>query len=255
MQSKSVSQIKFFEPASATAQATQGLLDIDEPNFDFRLIDDQQTVSLAQPQTHFGFVLRGEVGVGIDQRAYPLCSGMHFVVPAGADNAGKVDLRIDGSVIVVSQSNYQGLFRIGGPIEKKGRLQYIDGCSDTLLIPPVVKGDPCLNLLKIPPDTNQTFHVHPSFRFGVIVSGNGFCDWPGGTHVLHPGSVFYIPSDGEHRFRTRSDALSVIAFHPESDFGPEDDNHPMVNKTIVNGVSASQLSYQERKIVADKDPS
>ena len=32
-------------------------------------------------------------------------------------------------------------------------------------------GDPCLNLLHIPPSTRQSAHTHPSIRVGLIVSG------------------------------------------------------------------------------------
>ena len=35
--------------------------------------------------------------------------------------------------------------------------------------------------------------------------------------------------------------MDVIAFHPDSDFGPTDIEHPMINRTIVNGVKASEL--------------
>jgi hypothetical protein len=36
--------------------------------------------------------------------------------------------------------------------------------------------------------------------------------------------------------------MDVIAWHPDSDFGPEDDDHPMVNRTIVDGVSAAKIA-------------
>ena len=35
--------------------------------------------------------------------------------------------------------------------------------------------------------------------------------------------------------------MRILAFHPDSDFGPDHQFHPMVNKTMVNGVSANQL--------------
>lgn len=233
--------IRFYD--LSTADAADGLLlDIEQPHFDFRLIASSQEVTLPSGQTHFGFVCGGDAELIIENRSYPICEGMHFTA------FGDAILKTTGGAIAVSQKNWRGMFSIGGPIESEGRLRYIDGCSDTLLIPPVVKGDACLNFLKIPPFTDQTSHTHPSFRFGIIVAGNGFCDSPTGTEELYPGKVFYIPTDGQHRFRTQSEALSVIAFHPDSDFGPEDDNHPMVNKTIVNGVPAAQLSHQQRGI-------
>jgi hypothetical protein len=41
--------------------------------------------------------------------------------------------------------------------------------------------------------------------------------------------------------------MDVIAFHPDSDFGPEDENHPMINRTIVNGVSANAIDEIKTK--------
>jgi len=239
--------IVFFD-AGSTEPAGNGLLNIDVADFDFRLVIGQQKVLLAPNQTHFGFVYRGETRLCVDQRSYPLCGGMHFTA------AGSAVFESAGLSIIVSQINYQGLFHIGGPIENEGRLRYIDGCSDTLLISPTVKGDACLNFLKIPPCTNQTFHTHPSFRFGMIVDGSGYCDSPAGIEKLEAGKVFFIPANGQHRFRTETDSLSVIAFHPDSDFGPEDDNHPMVNKTIVDGIPAAQLSHQQRGISVGDRP-
>jgi len=33
----------------------------------------------------------------------------------------------------------------------------------------------------------------------------------------------------------------VIAFHPDSDFVPQDEDHSMINRTMVDGVSANKL--------------
>jgi hypothetical protein len=35
--------------------------------------------------------------------------------------------------------------------------------------------------------------------------------------------------------------MRVVAYHPDSDFGPQDEDHPMINRTIVDGVSASKI--------------
>lgn len=203
------------------------------------------TKTLLENQTHFGFVSEAPVDLIVDGRCYPLVAGMYFMTP------GPITIRGEGNALVISDLNRIGLFSIGGPIENTGRLRYIDGCSDTLLISPTVKGDPCLNFLKLPPNTNQTSHVHPSFRLGVIVSGSGHCDGPSHTQTLTAGKIFYIPANCEHRFRTQNQSLSVIAFHPDSDFGPWDDDHPMVNKTIVDGTPAAQLTHDQRRISAD----
>ena len=48
--------------------------------------------------------------------------------------------------------------------------------------------------------------------------------------------------NGTHSFMTpETNGMDVIAFHPDSDFGATDINHPMINRTIVDGVSANML--------------
>ena len=135
----------------------------------------------------------------------------------------------------MSMAATRGLFQIGGPVEETGRLRYIDGCSDTLLIAPPMLGDPCLNLLHIPPGTHQTEHTHPSLRVGIVVDGAGVCRTPDGETPLTPGLVFAIRTDGRHSFHTEDTALRIVAWHPDSDFGPTHAQHPMLNRTLVNG--------------------
>lgn len=151
--------------------------------------------------------------------------GMYF-----AANGGSVS---GGQGLVIMAAGYRSLWQIGGPLEPSGRLRYIDGCSDTLLISPPRLGDPCLNHLHIPPHTDQTPHTHPSARLGVILNGSGECRTPDGVYPLQPGMGWYIPTGCLHSFFTRTDALDVVAWHPDSDFGPRDDDHPMINRTIV----------------------
>ncbi|MEZ6018333.1 MAG: cupin domain-containing protein [Planctomycetota bacterium] len=117
-------------------------------------------------------------------------------------------------------------------------MRYIDGCTDSLLIPPVVLGDPCLNLLHIPPGTHQTQHVHPSIRVGTILSGTGTCETPGGKIALEPGLDFVIRAGGRHSFHTAGEALRVLAWHPDSDCGPSHEDHPMLNRTWIDASGA-----------------
>lgn len=35
--------------------------------------------------------------------------------------------------------------------------------------------------------------------------------------------------------------MDVIAYHPDSDTGPTYDDQPMINRTIVDGVSAADI--------------
>ena len=139
-----------------------------------------------------------------------------------------------------------GLMSVGGPAENEGRLKYIDGCTDSLLIPPIMLGDPCLNLLYFPPDIDQTAHTHPSDRIGIVMSGKGKCvAWQDGVEEsidLVAGMIWVIHTDGVHKFQTPyGESMRVLAYHPDSDYGPTHQFHPMLNRTIVDGVSANQL--------------
>lgn len=177
--------------------------------------------------TAFGMVTTGQTQLrDAETRAFDLSAGMFFVLPDGGVARG-------GSGLVIAWTGYRGLRQIGGPLEATGRLRYIDGCSDTLLVCPPRLGDPCLNHLHIPPRTDQTPHTHPSMRIGVILRGTGECRTPDGSYPLEPGMGWYIPTGCLHSFFTQDEALDVIAWHPDSDFGPRDDDHPMINRTQI----------------------
>src|SRR5713226_1998268 len=192
-------------------------------------------LQMGEGATHFGYVYEGYPALNCHAGQFNLSPGLYFSV----NNTASIHGNSKG--IIVSRLGYQGFFLIGGPVEEKGRLKYIDGCTDSLLIPPVLMGDPCLNLLYFPPAINQTQHTHPSMRVGMVIRGSGCCLTPSETIPLFPGQVFVIPANGLHSFYTETSSMTVIAYHPDSDFGPTHENHPMINRTIVNGVSASEL--------------
>lgn len=192
---------------------------------------------------------------------------------------------VGGQGIIIERKKFdRGWMQVVGPIEKEGRLKYIDGCTDTLLIPPVKKGDPCLNHLHFPPAITQTPHTHPTVRVGIVHKGYGKCVTPWGNIVLKPGMIFVIHENeqpgnmnkvamprwtpkikiqapdlskggdltnhieilegipGTHSFNTGdTSSMDVIAWHPDSDFGPTDEDHPMINRTIVEGISAKHI--------------
>src|SRR5262245_29721447 len=164
-------------------------------------------------------------------------AGGYALVPGGASVEG-------GAGLIIYTPAYVGLAHVGGPVEPAGRLHYIDGCSDSLLICPATKGEPCLNLLHLPPGIHQTEHTHPSARIGIILRGQGFCHTPDQTFPLVPGMFWLIPPNGRHSFHTEDDSLDVFAWHPDSDFGPSHDAHPMLNRTIVEGVSAADETHR-----------
>ena len=110
--------------------------------------------------THYGVVLEGPAELRTGHGTFTLGTGFYFSVPGRFELSG-------GRGMLASKTSYTGFFKIGGPIETHGRLRYIDGCTDSLLISPPVKGDPCLNFLYIPPNLDQTAHTHPSCRIGL----------------------------------------------------------------------------------------
>lgn len=190
------------------------------------------------PGCVFGYVLDGENSFIRRNRVnFGLLPGSYFVTA----KANTQLFSPGGRILLINAVGRDFPFMVGGPIEPRGRLKYIDGCTDSLVIPPWRMGEPCLNHLHIPAWTEQTMHTHPSDRIGTIVRGFGHCVTPEGITELLPGMVWRIPANGLHRFRTEDMSLDIIAWHPDSDFGPTDDDHPMLNRSMVNGVSAAEL--------------
>lgn len=227
---------------------------IDEPNpltgaqmqtqlYGFENISDPTNVTAEVPSgrdadvpdmTCYGYVMGGGVNVWDGHNhgdGVVLKAGRWFCFPS----AIRMHLHPGTRVVVCAALGYLGLRSFGGPLERAGRLRYIDGCSDTILAMPPVLGDPVLNHLHFPSDTVQTMHQHPSVRCGAIAGGAGDCRTPDGIEALEPGMIWLIPAGSDHLFSTMFAPLDVVAFHPDSDWGPTDDDHPMLNRTWVDG--------------------
>jgi hypothetical protein len=195
---------------------------------------NQEALELQAGGTYFGYVQEGTATLHCKAGEFQLQTGMYFSTPGEATISC-------GKGIAILRPGYKGFFQIGGAIEDRGRLKYIDGCTDSLLIPPVLKGDPCLNLLYFPQGINQTQHTHPSNRVGLVARGFGECITPHGSTPLFPGQIFIIHANGLHSFRTDDSDMTVIAYHPDSDFGATHEDHPMINRTMVDGISAAKI--------------
>ncbi len=117
-----------------------------------------------------------------------------------------------------------------------GRLSYIDGCSNLNIIGPSRNGDPCVNQLYFTPRTKQTMHIHPSFRIGMVVEGEGkavyMIDGKLKSKIIKKYDIFLISRQMAHYFQTEKSILSVVVFHPDSDGGPTDDFNPMHSRTF-----------------------
>lgn len=175
------------------------------------------------------FVLEGKIQFKNKYISVDIVEGMYLSQLAQC----QISLRRHTKIMLIIADDAGCLSQIGGPVESMGRLKYIDGCSDTLLISPSRLGEPCLNLLYFPSHTLQTQHHHPSFRFGVVISGEGESVSQGETLPLKSGDCFFIPAFVKHKFNTYEKAMNIIAFHPDSDWGPTDEFHPMKNRTVI----------------------
>lgn len=194
-----------------------------------------EDIILTDSGHHFGYIASGTANLCTPIGKFPVPIGCYFSI------AGECLLTGIGTGLLVTHFGYRGLFSIGGPIEGVGRLRYIDGCSDSVLVSPPRVGDPCLNMLYVPPHIDQTPHTHPSLRIGIIVSGQGCCKTPMGNEDMRPGDVFMLPKDLVHSFHTSSEPMRIVVYHPDSDCGPSDDVHPMVTRTLVDSKPASEI--------------
>jgi quercetin dioxygenase-like cupin family protein len=207
------------------------------------------TTRLEAEATHYGYLLDGQCVAREHGRTVELRPNSFFCI------AGAAVLEGPGQCVVTTRFGHSGITLFGGEVEDWGRLAYIDGCTDTLLVSPLRRGDPCLNALYFPAATRQTPHVHPSARCGVIIGGSGTCKTRRGDHPLRKGDIFFLPPETHHSFCTDErpvasrSALTVLAFHPDSDFGPTDTNHPMINRTyfkFLHRLVSSEASVEPR---------
>jgi hypothetical protein len=148
---------------------------------------------------------------------------------------GPFDVVCQGLVIMFERISYRGLVS-AGRLEDRGRLAFMDGCSDTVLIAPPQAGDPVLNHLHIPSTVKQSPHFHTSDRLGVVTGGSGVA-WIGRDDVsevrLQRGSIFCVEAHEVHSFETNEESLDIVVFHPDSDWGPTDAVHPMRTRSVL----------------------
>ena len=171
-----------------------------------------------------------DTNILLGTKSYKICSNQFFCF---AIEEKQCLISSSGLLWYTVRYGFKGQ-NVQGDVEKTGRLTYIDGCSDTLLVYPPRRGDPSLNFLKFPESINQTFHTHPSIRMGVVVDGNGVASLKYNDIPLETGSMFMLNEHELHRFRTIENTMSIIAFHPDGDWGPEDHNHTMLNRTYLS---------------------
>jgi len=185
------------------------------------------TFTLKPHSTIYGFVLDGVVKIK-DTKVMEKHEFFSFSPEFSSS------LTIEGTAIIITRHGFKGQTVLGGPIEKQGRLCYINHCSDSLLVYPPRMGDSSMSFLHFPPGIVQDFHTHPSFRIGIIFRGKGYAEGKNKKYLLEPGVVFCMEEQEVHRFVTEDEELSVISFHPDGDWGPTDHDHTLLNRTYLN---------------------
>jgi len=179
--------------------------------------------------TMLGFSF-GNSTLHIGKKVYTINSNQYFSIPVRNE-----DVTIDPTddLFAVFRLGFLGHDLIGTQdVTKQGKLSYIDGCSDSLMVYPPRLGDPTLNYLHFPKNVNQSFHTHPSLRFGCVIGGEGISDTDEPV-PLKLGTFFCLEEHELHRFRTENSSMKVIAYHPDGDWGPTDENHTMLNRTYI----------------------
>ena len=180
----------------------------------------------------YGFSF-GNSAITINGATHNLTKGQYFSFFVESDAPL---FEVNDKLFVVCRLGYK-CQNTTGWVEEQGRLSYIDGCSDSLLVYPPRMGDPSLNLLYFPPGIEQTAHLHPSVRLGCVISGRGRSDvWANGRLIkqdLESGKSFCLQENELHRFVTTDSHMTVIAWHPDGDWGPTDHNHTMLNRTYL----------------------
>jgi quercetin dioxygenase-like cupin family protein len=175
----------------------------------------------------------GNSTITVDSKTYVLEKGQYFALTVDQS----LTATSDNKLFIITRLGYRVPNQVGW-VENKGRLSYIDGCSDSLLVYPARLGDSSLNLLYFPPGIDQTFHRHPSIRMGCVIDGNGFSEHGELNNELvdqlDPGTSFCLVEQERHRFKTTDSSMTVIAFHPDGDWGPTDHNHTMLNRTYLD---------------------
>ncbi|MGO8997832.1 MAG: cupin domain-containing protein [Polyangiaceae bacterium] len=182
-----------------------------------------------ETSTVYGYVVSGNGRLHAAGFSAELGPGAFFTVP------GHGSIEAEGFVVLIERFGFRAML-LAGRTEATGRLAYIDGCSDSVLSSPPRLGDPVLNHLHFPPGIVQSVHSHPSVRLGVVAHGTGVAYGPaqgGWEHQLVKGALFLLDAHEFHAFKTAGSSMDVIAYHPDSDSGPTDGEHPMLNRTYL----------------------
>lgn len=147
----------------------------------------------------------------------------------------KSTLSITGSGVIIRTNIKKDFTRIAkANSSQAGILKYIDGCSNQELISPSVIYNPTIQYLFFPKNIEQTPHIHKSFRLGMVLHGEGVAVANDYEIKLKQHTIFMLPADENHYFKTTNSEMSLMVFHPDSDVGPTDELNNMIIRTLIN---------------------
>lgn len=180
--------------------------------------------------TMFGFST-GKSTIKIENLCLEIFPNQFFSIPIKNKD---VELNVSfGVTFVVFRLGFLGHDIIGNlDTTKSGKLSYIDGCSDSLLVYPPRFGDASMNYLYFPSNITQSYHTHPSIRIGYVIDGFGFSDTDQ-TIPLEKNVFFCLEEHELHRFKTDNSFMKIVVYHPDGEWGPTDENHTMLNRTYI----------------------
>jgi hypothetical protein len=201
----------------------------------------------SRTDTCYGYIVKGRFRLKSEAFSeVELSSGNYFVL-VGPVSLFATTPSDASQAVVITRYGFRSLAALG-MLEGKGRLSYIDGCSTSIIGYPPRLGDPVYNHLHFPQRVLQSQHTHPSIRLGIVARGHGLA-WqghgelkvPSVTHEhvawmqeLNDGGVFLLEEQELHSFCTERTSMDIVAYHPDSDWGPTDEAHPMLNRTYLN---------------------
>lgn len=118
-------------------------------------------------------------------------------------------------------------------LQKSCNLPYINGCSSRQIFSPERQGDPCWQMMFMPPKTKeQMHHVHTTARAVYVLKGKGSCVYDHGKEFeFNAGDTIIIPKLVSHHFITDDLSLTVLPVHIFSSLGSIEFDHPMMRGT------------------------
>ena len=210
---------------------------------------NQATADFSHEGTTYGYSVHGSSWVQGNGAMHECSEGDYFALNGIVKVLGKSD---DSTVVMVTRNDYVRPDITGKSVDSD-RMPYIDGGQDAVLVAPENVGDPCTNLLIIPPNKKQTAHIHLSDRVGVVLQGSAVCstfenvdrfrDFGGWRdHAMEEGELFLLPAGKLHKFTTGKDPLTAFTFHPDS----YDDENPMLHGTIRDMDDLDELNRRRQ---------